>query len=109
MLHESHSVRTMCLLLGAKEQIVSFIPLILEGSIRNTRFDLPRTLPQPHYWSDPLRRRSQGRLEEFLLKNGGDNGDDNDPRVQWLLAQERQKITPLLIGSQPTYSAGPLP
>ena len=43
MLHECHSVRTIRLFLGAKEQIVSFIPLILEGRIRNTRFDLPRT------------------------------------------------------------------
>jgi hypothetical protein len=38
----SDSVRTMCLFSLAKEEIMTLIPLILEGRTRNMRSDLLR-------------------------------------------------------------------
>jgi hypothetical protein len=41
---------------------------------------------------------SSAAVEEFSLKNRGNIGDNNnEPRMQWLLAEEPRKSAPLLV------------
>ena len=80
--------------LGAKEEIVPFIPLILDASIRNTRFgsyvfDVKHAIGQI-----PCSDVVKGGLEEFSLKNGCDIGDENDDPSNVFLPKSARKSAP---------------